>query len=147
MLTRGSKVIGLQVLTIEQGKKVEDVDDLIYDPSSQKVVALLVSGGGIFSEAKVIPFNQIKSIGKDAVIVQSEDVLENASQMGKKVASIAGDGIYLSKTKVITKEGTNLGEIDDIFFDSQTGKVEEFEVSQGLSDLSSGKKRLGSLTL
>ncbi len=46
---KGKDVIGLKILTLDDGRKVETVSDIVYDPTQQKVTALIVSNGGLFS--------------------------------------------------------------------------------------------------
>ncbi len=59
MMIKGNDVIGLKVISIDRGQRIEDVDDLIYDPSEQRIKALLVDKGGFMSGAKIIPFEEI----------------------------------------------------------------------------------------
>lgn len=142
MTIRGTSVIGLPIITIKTGEKLQDVEDIIYDPRENKVKALLVSGGGLFSDAKVILVDQLRSIGKDAVIIENSDLLKNTSDVETTVSHIATTDTYLTKTKVLTDTGTDLGHIVDLFFDEHTGVVTEFEVSKGLVDtIQSGKKK------
>lgn len=143
MLIKGTDVIGLNVFTLDKGEKIEDVDDIIFDPKENKVRALLVKSKGLLSDSKVILLDDIKSIGKDAVIINSEEALKNASDVPEPVSSIANDGVYLTKTKIVTEDGMNLGNVSDIYFDSKTGQVEEIEVSQGgLKNIQEGTKRI-----
>jgi uncharacterized protein YrrD len=143
MLIQGGKTIGLKVVTLDEGQEIGEVHDIIYDPKEQRVRAFLIDPGGWFSDAKVILFDDVKSIGNDAVIVESGNVLKKASDVGEKIAHIARDDTYLEKTKIVTEAGNNLGKVTDIFFDAETGRVEELEVSQGgLRDIESGRKRV-----
>jgi uncharacterized protein YrrD len=142
MLIKGNDVIGLKVMTMDTGKHIEDVSDLIYDPQEHKVTAFLLKPAGMFKDAKVVGFADIKRIGKDAVMVESEAVMRKAGDISERVASIAKDDTYLTKTKIMTEDGTELGKVSDLLFDEFTGDVMELEVSQGLKNLESGKKRV-----
>lgn len=143
MLIKGNDVLDLKVISINEGKYIENVDDLIYDPRTHKVRALLVDKGGWFSKAKVILFEDIKTIGKDAIIIESESQLKTADEVGERIATISKSDTFLTKTKIITETGTELGSVSDIYFDQKTGDVIDLEVSQGgLKDLQSGKKRV-----
>lgn len=142
MLIKANDVIGLKVITLETGKEVAKVQDVVYDPRDNMVKALVIDEGGWFSDAKVILFEDIKSIGEDAVIIESEEKVRTASEVSSRVANIAREEQNLTKTKIITEEGDELGSVSDIIFDSKTGKVEEFEVSQGAQNLASGKKTI-----
>jgi uncharacterized protein YrrD len=142
MLVKGTDIIGSKIITVNEGKEIEDIDDIIYDPKDNRVKALLVAPGGVFSDAKVLLIEDAKGIGSDAVLVQSADSLKNAADIKEPVSSIAQGNTYLTQNKVVTEEGKNLGIITDVYFDNQTGQVEEFEVSQGLEDIKSGKKKV-----
>ncbi len=141
MTIKGSDVIGLKVITLDTGEKVNTVTDIIFDPSANQVTALLIDEGGWFSEAKVILIQDVKAIGVDAVTIESSDLIKKASEAPQRVTNIAQDKNYLSQSRVITEEGTELGKISDIYFDEHTGKVLQLEVTQGiLKDTTGGKK-------
>lgn len=143
MLIKGTNVIGLQVITIEKGRDVDNIKDLVYDPYDNTVKALVVDNGGLFSEAKVIPLESVYSIGQDAVIVQSEKSVRKVSDLPNRVQSIATHNQYLTKARIVTDTGDELGSVTDIYFDPATGRVHELEVSQGgINNLTSGKKRI-----
>lgn len=142
MIVKGDKVSELNVLAINTGEKIDTVKELIYDPEQNRVRGFLIDEGGWFSEAKVILIDDVKSIGKDALMVDSTEAIKRASDVRGKVAFIAEEGHYLTHTRVITEGGNELGKVTDIYFDSETGNVIEFEVSQGVvEDVKGGKKR------
>lgn len=143
MLVRATHVIGLKILTLEDGKKIGTVHDIIYDPQDNAIKAFVVENGGLFSSPKVILTKNILSIGRDALMIPNDQVIENASKSEDKVADIAKEDTYLTKTKIVTEDGTVLGSVDDVYFDDKTGRVEELEVSEGgFKTLQSGRKRV-----
>lgn len=142
MLVKATEVIGAKVFTVDEGKQVEDVDDVIYNPQENRVEALLISPSGIFSEAKVILMKDARGVGKDAILIQNEMLMKNTSNIPSNLGSIATRGDYLTENRIITESGTDLGKVVDILFDSQTGMVEEFEVSQGIRDVATGRKSI-----
>lgn len=143
MLVKSSEVIGSKVITIQGGKNIENVDDIIYDPEDNQVRALVVNSGGLFSDAQVIMMEDVKSIGQDAIMVESDQVLKSVDKIPPTISEIVKNDIHLTHKDVVTEDGTDLGSISDIIFDSNSGKVEEFEVSQGrLENIRSGKKTI-----
>lgn len=144
MTISAKSVIGLPIYTLKQGRKLEDsVEDVVYDPQTNKVEALVLDKGGWLSDTRVIPLQDVHSIGDDAVLLRNEGVIKRAEDVKPKVASIAQGKNYLSADKVITEDGKDLGRISDLFFDSATGDVKEFEVSQGtLKNVGTGKKTI-----
>jgi uncharacterized protein YrrD len=140
MLIKGNDVLNLRVLSTSEGKEVGKVKDIIYDPQDHTVQALLLDEGGWFSDAKIIPFDQISSIGDDAVMVPDERAVRKAKDVSARVSSIAKDKTYLTKTRIVTEDGTDLGRVSDVIFDDATGRVDQFEVTQGVKDVATGKK-------
>lgn len=142
-IVKGSSVIGLKIITLQDGREVGKVKDIIFNPDSQYVEALLIDEGGVLRDTKVIDLPTIKSIGKDAVIIDQEQTIKKADDIPKEVVDIAKGDTYLTKTKIMTETGDELGQISDVYFDEKTGKVTEFEVSQGVfQNAASGKKRV-----
>jgi len=141
-IIKGTEVIGLKVITLEKGQNINVVHELVYDPQDHEVKALIVDEGGWFSDAKVILFEDIEKIGKDVIIVSSDQVVKKASDVQKRITRIVKADNFLTEDKIITEDGTELGQVSDIYFDSTTGKVIELEVSQGLKNFKSGKKRV-----
>jgi uncharacterized protein YrrD len=142
MIIKAKDVVGLQIITKNEGKKIEDISDVIFDPQSNRVVAFTASGGGMFGKDKILLLEDVQNIGPDAVIVESESAVKQSDSVDQKIKSIAKSKNYLSKTKIITEEGKELGKVSNIMFDDTSGQVYEFEVSQGFKNIQSGKKRV-----
>ena len=142
-MIKGKDVIGLKVITINGGREIDDVQDLIYDPSSQRVLGLIVDRAGWFNDSKIIPIENVKNIGEDAVMVESRESVLKGSDAGEEISELLASSRALTRTKLITEDGKELGDVEDIYFDEQTGKVIELIVSEGMvKDVQSGKKRV-----
>jgi uncharacterized protein YrrD len=139
-MIKGNDVIGLNVISMDNGKELARVEDIIYDPRESKVKALLIDNGGWFSSAKVILLEDVRSIGQDAVVIDSEKMVKKASDVKERVANIAKQDNFLTQTNIVTEGGNKLGKVSDIYFDPKSGVVKELEVSQGLKNIQSGKK-------
>lgn len=140
-LIKGSDIIGLDIISLASGSKVETVTDILYDSQKHQVVGILVDKGGWFKEARIILINNIHAIGKDAVIIQNESVVKVAGDVPERVALIANSEKTLVKDNVITEQGLKLGSVSDIYLEFPGGKVWELEISQGLiGNMASGKK-------
>ena len=130
-MRRAKDVIGLTILSLSSGRKLGSVKDVLFDPETNRILAVLVDEGGWFDKARVVPFGSIRSFGRDAVIVpddtvvvpaDSDPVIKRALDRGKVVVGM----------EVYTTDGRYLGKIDEVVFDEQTGQVQGFEVSGGL---------------
>ncbi len=138
-MRKGSDLSGLPIIAFDSGEQFERVIDLIFDRQANNVLALLVDEGGWFSNANIIPFRDIKSVGPDAIIVPSKDVEVSANQYPEIQESLESKH-SLKGVTIMTTDGRNLGSIADIYFDEQTGKVDGYEVSGGVfADAYSGR--------
>ncbi len=132
-------VKGLKIMSLKQGKKIDEADKILYDSDTHRIKAITVAGGDI----RLILFEDVKSIGNDALMVESEESIRNLSSAGEKIERMVKDNVYLIGTTVMTEDGVELGKIADFTFDAMTGKVEEVEISQGpIKDVQSGRKKV-----
>jgi uncharacterized protein YrrD len=138
-MIKGDYVIGKQVVTLNDGKKIEKVHDIIFDHTQNTVLGFVVDEGGWFSNARVLPLAQVKAIGEDAVLIQDVSAIISAEESPKMNSILQGDNV-LKGTKVMTDDGKELGTMVDLSFDPATGMVEGYEVSGGLfADAYSGR--------
>lgn len=140
-MRNGKSILGLKVTGEADGVELGTVKDLIFDHNSDEVVGLLISERELFGliDAKVIPWNQVRSIGKHAVMVPNEHAIVNAGDE-PRIRSIMDRSTALSGTTIRTTEGQDLGTFADMYIDETTGQVVGYEVSGGFfADSMSGK--------
>ena len=130
-MRKGKSIIGKDVLSLEDGVKLETVTDLVIDPEGRDVVALLVTEGGFMSSSKVVPTDEISSYGKDAVVVRSSGSVVSVADDPELRTLLDREEKILGK-KVLTTTGDAQGSISDIYFDDVTSAVVGYEVSGGL---------------
>jgi uncharacterized protein YrrD len=137
-----SDLIGLPILSKKDGNKIASIKDVIYSKKKFRVLAFLVSEGGLFREAKVIKFSDVESIGKDAVIVVNDRVIEKAKVI-PELDEIINNQKKLSDEEVLTENGESLGLIKDILIDETKGKIIGFILTDGLiQDIKEGRNIL-----
>jgi len=142
-LTEGKKstsFIGMPIYTLEKGKRIGTVKDVVYDGENSKLIALTLEEPGLISpERRVLAFDKIDSVGRDAIMVESENVLIAGKDYPEEKRLLSQKSSVLGK-KVITHSGSTLGNISDIVIDEETGKAVSFEVSGGITrDIGSGR--------
>jgi len=145
-MRKGKSIIGLKITSEAEGAELGNVKDLIFDHGSDEVVGLLVSERELFGliDAKVVPWNQVRSIGSHAVMVPSENAVINAGN-DARISAIMGRDTALSGTTVRTVDGQDLGTFADMYIDENTGQVLGYEISGGFfADSLSGKHYLAS---
>lgn len=138
-MLKGKEVIGRKVITLDNGEQVDTVHDLVFDYQANEVLALLVDEGGWFRAARVVPFENIRSIGEDAVMIGSADQVVSTRD-DSRIAELLDTKTGLIGLNLLTEDGEDLGRIADVYFDDHTGKVLGYEATGGLfSDMSNGR--------
>ena len=138
-MLRGIDLLGKLVVTYDTGKRIERVEDLIFDETRNQLLGFLVEEGGWFSSARVIPFHSISAMGPHAIVVPSRGTIVQAYKVPEVKQALKRHNI-LKGTRVMTTNGRDLGTIIDFYFNEQTGEIEGYEVSGGLfADAYSGR--------
>jgi uncharacterized protein YrrD len=78
-MKKNSEIVGLKVISVTEGKELGVVKELVINPASGTVAALVVDDGKWFYGAKVLPFMAIVGIGEYAVMVETSDHLASVS--------------------------------------------------------------------
>jgi uncharacterized protein YrrD len=141
-MRKGKSIIGKDVLSLEDGVKLETVSDVVIDPDGRRVVAIIVTEGGFLSSSRIVPTEEVTSYGKDAVVVRSGASVISVADHPEMRAMVNRHDKILGK-KVFTTNGDDQGSISDIYFDEPTGVVVGYEVSGGLlGDMAKGTSYL-----
>lgn len=138
-MLKGNEVIGKPVVSYSTGRRIDTVKDLIFDQNSNRLLGFLISEGGWFSSPRILLLKDILAIGADAIIISSKDNVFEAKQV-PEISKILEYNNVLKGTRILTTDGRNLGTMVDLYFDSDTGVVEGYEVSGGMfADAYSGR--------
>ncbi|MPY66912.1 photosystem reaction center subunit H [Deinococcus sp. SDU3-2] len=138
-MIKGKELLGRNVVAINTGERIDSVRDLVFDHQANQVLGLLVDEGGWFRSARVVPFEAIRSVGEDAIMVDSAEAVTSTREDGR-LAEVLDSNISLVGMTLLTTDGQNLGKIADVYFDETTGRVEGYDATGGIfSDLTSGR--------
>jgi uncharacterized protein YrrD len=141
-MRKGKNVIGQTVISLEDGRKIDSVKDLLINERNDTVVGLLVDEGGLLSSSRVVPIEGIHSFGRDAVVIASANAVISASA-DPEIKAIINRNEQLLTKRVLTNTGDKLGQIADMYFEERDGRITGFEVSGGmLGDIARGTSHL-----
>jgi len=129
-MRRAKEIIGLPVLTFDNGKKLETVKGILYDPEHRRLVAFLVDERGWTDDARVIPFRAVKAVGRDALVINTGRDITTVAQ-DDEVKTALHERKNIANLEVFTEDGRDLGSIVDISIDEASGEVKGYEVSGG----------------
>jgi sporulation protein YlmC with PRC-barrel domain len=143
---RLSKLEGVNIYD-SNSKKIGEVEDLVLDPSSGRILHALISIGGVMGvgdKQYVVPTNQLKVYSRSA-----EDGVPTKVELGAAPESLTPakqldkDSPYVLGTKLIGSDvndsgGKEAGEIEDLIVDLQAGEARialvEFEKDWSVDD-------------
>ncbi|MFW5999330.1 MAG: PRC-barrel domain-containing protein [Halanaerobiaceae bacterium] len=137
-LRRGEELIGLSVITLNGGKIVGEVKDVVYVPVSRRLKGLLImrEGNNFFLSA-----HNIHDLGRDVVIIENSDCLQECRDMPG--LGIKCENNTLAGERVITENGRELGMVTDLVINEDDLEITGYELSAGLiSDLLDGRNTI-----
>ncbi|MCK8825083.1 PRC-barrel domain-containing protein [Fuchsiella alkaliacetigena] len=137
MQYKGYEILNLPVINLKNTEKIGVVEDIVFDPEKQQIIGLVLTGKGWLKEEQVIPYQKINSIGRDAVTIKDETVIE---ELDGEVEHLDGSSGKVMGSTVLTNQGQDLGVIDDIFLNPSTGRINGYEISDGVvEDIINGR--------
>jgi sporulation protein YlmC with PRC-barrel domain len=116
----------LAVVSIDSGAKLGYVDDLLFDTENLAVAGFHVKGDG---HQSLLPISEVRSIGADAITVQS-DAAMRASSAESALAAMP-DIDRMRKLKVVDEAGNYIGRVKDVDIEVKAGKIIEVETHEG----------------
>jgi sporulation protein YlmC with PRC-barrel domain len=123
---KASKLKGMPVVSMADGAQVGSVADVLFDIADLRVSALVLSAK---SGEALLPFGSIRSIGSDAVTVESAAETQG---VGGRSASDTVHGLGdLMSLSAIDAEGTLLGKVKELEINEQDGRLTGLEVHRG----------------
>ena len=139
-MRKGHSITGLQVLALDNAAELGHVLDLVFDHDADECLGIILREQSMFHAAQVVPWSDIRAIGKDAVMVESQNSVIAPGDDARFRAVMERD-THLSGVKINTETGDELGSFSDVYLDENTGRVIGYETSGGLvSDTMSGKR-------
>lgn len=138
-MRKGSELLGLNIVAFDSGERIDTIKDIIFDQEANEIRGFVVDEGGWFHSARVLPLNAVRSIGDDAVIIESKESIIGAKDHAEIGRIMQSDNV-LKGIKLMTVSGRDLGSLHDVFFDEKTGRAEGYEVSGGIfADMYTGR--------
>lgn len=127
-MRKGYDLLGKTIVSYETGEKIDRVKDIVFDPNTNRLLALVVREGNWFSQTLIVLFQDIRAIGANAVIINSRSAIIPANQVAQVQQVLAQPNI-LRGTQILTTDGHDLGKIVDLYVDEETGMIEGYDVS------------------
>jgi len=127
---RGKDLIGMPVITIQEGRKLGAVTALLVRREDATVVAVRV--GNQLSPGPAVPFENLRLVGVDVILVDSMAATEPA--LPTEVVRQLDDGVV--GRAALTAGGERIGTISGFWVDSASGRITAYRVHPEASLLS-----------
>jgi len=116
------EIKGLRIISISEGTQLGTVKDIILNPKNGSLDFFVVDQPSDYLGAKVISFSDIVGLGEFALTVPNPDVLQSVVN-SSEAQELIKQGVEVIGTKVLTKKGALIGEVVELLFDEETGKI------------------------
>ena len=124
MLVNASKLVGTSILSVQAGRPIATVSELIIDPNSLKTVAFKVNGPMVNRNENILDVSSVREYSNYGIVIDDIDELMAAGDI-IKISKVLELNFNLIGLKVETKKGSNLGKVVDY-----TLTPEDFMVQQ-----------------
>src|ERR1700694_3404582 len=124
---KASALKGKAVVSMADGVQIGRVEDVLFDTAALRVPALVLTTTGGRS---VLPFSAVRSLGADAVTVESASATQATADQGGagNVLRALGD---LTGLKVVNGAGAYLGDVRGVMIEQASGALTELEAHSG----------------
>ena len=113
------------VVSLADGTRIGRVSDVLFDTAELRLAALaLTTAGG----QSILPFAAVRSLGPDAVTVESTAAMQGATPAAGNVLRGLSD---LAGMKAVNSDGTLLGEVRELEIDQVGGRLVSLELHRG----------------
>lgn len=117
------RAVGRKVLSRASAEDLGVVNHLLVDAQQRQITAVIIGRG---KKAQLVEWAQLSGFGPDAVMVSDEGALRPPVDDREEAAA---DGqLEMVGKRVLTDTGNELGTIDDVTFDSDTGALESLQI-------------------
>lgn len=132
---------GMPVFDMENGTSVGEVHDICISEEGS-ITGLLLRKGAFLKKNFLIPFASIASFGSGGVMIKTTSGLCPV----KRLSGYTFENQHrICGKMLISREGEQLGLLEDVYFLEELGTIVGYELSDGFfSDITEGKKVVNS---
>jgi len=123
---RVNEMTGKPVVSVAGGEKLGEIADALIDPGRVSLIGLVV-GNGRLGKEHVLPFDDVQTVGRDAVLVRTDEHLMTPRAWREAEIS-ATRSTALRGRRVITAAGDEVGHVSDVLIDEANGTFAGLEV-------------------
>ena len=92
------------------------------------MLCFIIEPGGWVGGAKIIPWSDEFSITPNTLTITSSEQIVPASTVPRIQTILENVQVVVGK-RIVASDGRQLGILDDVYFDQDTGEIQEYEVA------------------
>jgi uncharacterized protein YrrD len=115
--------VGRKVVSRASAQELGAVNHLLVDDQQQRVASIVIGRG---KKAQFVDWTQLSGFGPDAVMVADETSLRAPADDRERAA--AEGKLELVGKRTLSELGNELGPLDDVTFDADSGALEELVI-------------------
>jgi uncharacterized protein YrrD len=119
----------LPVISNAAAREIGRVKEVLFNPAANALYGLVVTPAEKDGPPLLIPLRGIRSIGKDAITIESLNVAERFEENVEAQEISAADG-YRSGMEVMTQSGESVGKVDKVII-NEDGRVASYHSTTG----------------
>jgi len=127
-LKKSADYIGLSVVSIDAGTELGVISRLVVDPGNRKVIGAAVQGAW-YEAPRFLPYRSIRSVGKDAVMVDKESCLVSFTRLDELEPVLRAD-VQIKGATVLNSSGTKVGTIEEYEVDEASGNIAGYQLAE-----------------
>ncbi|GAC1366174.1 MAG: hypothetical protein NVSMB32_10300 [Actinomycetota bacterium] len=116
VLLRATELEGRPIVTFA-GEMEAEVKDVVFDSAKGRLLGFTVRDRGLFSRSRkdILPWVNIHSIGRDAVMISDAGALRGVESLGQEGVP---DNRNVLGNQVLTDSGTDVGKVVDVIVEA-----------------------------
>jgi len=128
-MKRSEELLRLSVISIEDGKELGTVSDLVINADNGLVQYLVVDNGLRYLGIKVLPFRLVEGVGEDAVTIQNSSCIIDLGDE-PEINGLLEKNVRVKGTRVMTRKGKMIGMVSEILVDEDNeGRIDACEMT------------------
>lgn len=131
MLTLGSSLIDIPVMSLQTGYRLAKTAQAVIDPEDLKIVAYKVEGSMLSEKPSLLSVQDIREIGSIGMIIDSNDEFIGIDDV-VSIKKIYELHFPLLNMQVMTKSGSKIGKVDDYVIESTNFYIKQISIKPSL---------------